>query len=62
MAKEKTIFQRLGDVVMGVGNGSMSNDKRIVNYALSPQKSVIAQYNSKEERDQNLIKMKQDYF
>lgn len=60
MAKEKTIFQRLGDVVMGVGNGSMSNDKRIVNYALSPQKSVIAQYDNKEERDQNLIKMKQD--
>lgn len=60
MAKNKTIFQRLGDVVVGLGNGSMSDDKRIVNYAIAPQKKVIAQYDTKEERNHDLLQMKQD--
>lgn len=56
----KTIFQRLGNAVIGTGAGSMSNQKKIATYTLAPQNSIIAQYKTKEERDIHLKQMKQE--
>lgn len=58
--KNKTVFQRLTDVVIGTGAGSMSNQNKIANYTLAPQNSVIATYKTKEERDLKLKQLKQE--
>lgn len=63
----KTIFQRLSNIVTGAGNGSMSytdpSPRHITaSYTVNPKNDVIASFKTKEERDQKLAQMKQQMF
>lgn len=62
MASNKTAFQRLTDVMIGVNDGIMPSQKpmRSVTYNISPSSDVIFSSNSKEERDRRLLQMKQN--
>ena len=60
MANNSTIFQRLTNVVIGAGNGTMSNPKsQPLTYNIRPKDTVIASFTSKEERDKKLAQLKQ---
>lgn len=62
MANNKTILQRLGNVIHGVNAGSTANVNKIVNYNLSPSTSnnVLYSFNTQEERDTKLKQLKQE--
>ena len=62
MANNKTILQRLSNVIQGVNAGSTTNMNKIVNYNLSPTSSnnVIYSFNTQEERDTKLKQLKQE--
>ena len=57
--KNKTIFQRLTDVVIGTGSGAASNKSNIATYNVNTSSDVLYSFNSKEERDQKLLQLKQ---
>lgn len=60
MADNRTIFQKLTDVVIGAGNGTMHNSNpQPITYNLKPKDSVIATFSNKEERDTRLAQLKQ---
>lgn len=66
MANNRTIFQRLTDVVIGAGNGSMATPTSSmqtsmpITYNLPPRSNdVIAAFSSKEERDTKLAQIRQ---
>lgn len=52
MANNKTILQRLSNVIQGVNGGNTTNMNKIVNYNLSPTSSnnVLYSFNTQEER------------
>jgi hypothetical protein len=58
----KTILQKLTNVVIGTGKGSNSNTNKIMNYTMSPSVSneVLYSFNTKEERDLKLKQLKQE--
>lgn len=62
MANNKTILQRLSNVIQGVNDGSTTNMNKIVNYNLSPTSSnnVLYSFNTQEERDTKLKQLKQE--
>lgn len=61
MANNKTIFQRLGNVIQGVNAGSTTNMNKIVNYSLTPtSNNVLYSFNTQEERDAKLKQIKQE--
>lgn len=62
MANNKTILQRLSNVIQGVNGGNTSNMNKIVNYNLSPTSSnnVLYSFNTQEERDTKLKQLKQE--
>ena len=64
MANNRTVLQRLNDVIIGTGNGSMNSQSKIVNYNLAPRpgngNEVLYSFNSKEERDLKLRQLKQE--
>lgn len=60
MADNSTIFQRLTNVVIGAGNGTMNNPKsQPLTYNIRPKDTVIASFTNKEERDKKLAQLKQ---
>lgn len=61
MANNKTVFQRLRDVVVGTRTGSLYNNEKSVSVYNIPMDTSTVLYtsNSKEERDQQLTLMKQ---
>lgn len=58
----KTILQKLTNVVIGTGRGSNSNTNKIMNYTMTPNASndVLYSFNTKEERDLKLKQLKQE--
>lgn len=62
MANNKTILQRLGNVIQGVNAGSTANVNKIVNYNLSPSTSnnVLYSFDTQEEKDLKLQQLKQE--
>ena len=62
MANNKTILQRLSNVIQGVNGGNTTNMNKIVNYNLSPTSSnnVLYSFNTQEERDTKLKQLKQE--
>ena len=64
MANNKTVFQRLRDVVVGTRTGSLYNNEKSVSVYNIPMDTSTVLYtsNSKEERDQQLSLMKQQKF
>lgn len=61
MAQNKNIFQKLTDVVIGLGDGQMSKSQKVVsNYELLNNNDVIFSSRSKEERDAKLLKLRQE--
>lgn len=60
MAKNKTIFQRLTNVVIGVGNNGNNAGKVIRNYTIpETNNNVLYTFDNKEERDRKLTQLKQ---
>ena len=61
MAK-KNIFQRLSDIVIGVGNGIQSNmQPEVPVYEFQKRGNApIYTFDSKEERDRKLLQLRQD--
>lgn len=60
MAENKTVLQRLSNIIVSTGNGVPSN-KVVTNYAVSPKRDkVIYNFKSREERDLRLKQMRQD--
>ena len=58
MAKDRTIFQKLTNVM--IGNSSASQPKKVVsNYTMSSPNDVMYSFDSKEERDLKLKQLKQ---
>ena len=59
MAKDKTIFQRLTDVMIGTGN--TNQPKRVIsNYYMNSSNNVMYSFDNKEERDLKLKQLKQE--
>lgn len=61
----KTVFQRLSHVIMGVSNGQMNDmPKKTVSYNLAPSNSndVLYTFDNKEERDAKLLQLRQEKF
>jgi len=63
--KNKTVLQRLGDVIMGTGNGSMNSLAKVANYNIMPQQptgtdEVLYAFDTPEERDRKLKTLKQE--
>ena len=56
MAKEKTVFQRLTDVLIGYGNGNSSPTMpaKSVSYDLTDKSRVLFSTDNKDERDAKL--------
>ena len=61
MAKEKTVFQRLTDVLIGYGNGNSSPTMpaKSVSYDLTDKSRVLFSTDNKDERDAKLAALKQ---
>lgn len=61
MADNRTVFQRLTDVVIGAGTSPslQGNTFASTTYTLEPKNKVIASFSSKEERDKNLLQLRQ---
>ena len=61
MAKQKTTFQRLTDVLIGFGNGSSQPNlpAKSVSYDMTDKSRILYSTNSKEERDTKLATLKQ---
>lgn len=60
MSNNRTIFQRLTDVVIGTGNGTTSNPRVVSNYTIQqPASDVLYTFANKEERDRKLAQLKQ---
>lgn len=60
MANDKTIFQRLTNVVIGVGNNGNSASKVVRNYTIpETNNNVLYTFDNKEERDRKLTQLKQ---
>lgn len=61
MSNNKTVFQRLGDIMIGTKTGSLYNTKETSYYNINTnnQSDVIYSTNSKEDRDMRLNLMKQ---
>ena len=58
MAKDKTIFQKLTDVM--IGTSSASQPKKVVSsYTMKSPNDVMYSFDSKEERDLKLKQLKQ---
>ena len=58
MAKNKTVFQKLTDVMIGTGN--VSQPKRVISsYTMKSPNDVMYSFDSKEERDIKLKQLKQ---
>lgn len=58
MAKNRTVFQKLTNVM--IGTGSASQPKKVVsNYTMSSPNDVMYSFDSKEERDLKLKQLKQ---
>ena len=61
MANNKTILQRLGNVIQGVNARSTTNMNKIVNYSLTPSSNnVLYSFDTQEERDTKLKQLKQE--
>ena len=61
MANDKTILQRLGNVIQGVNARSTTNMNKIVNYSLTPSSNnVLYSFDTQEERDTKLKQLKQE--
>lgn len=61
MANNKTIFQRLKDVVIGTGAGANNPNlpPYTASYTMDQQNNVLYSFSNKEERDTKLAQMKQ---
>ena len=61
MTKEKTVFQRLTDVLIGYGNGNSSPTMpaKSVSYDLTDKSRVLFSTDNKDERDAKLAALKQ---
>ena len=59
---KKSIFQRLGNAIIGFGNGASqpSVNKIVTNYTLANDPSILYKFDNKEERDAKLLQMKQE--
>ena len=56
----KTVFQRLTDVVIGTGKGAGDARRASATYDIQlPQSEVLYTFDNKEERDQKLLQLKQ---
>lgn len=62
MGNNKTILQKLGTVIQGVGGTHSNNVNKIVNYNISPSPSnnILYTFDNKEERDAKLTQIKQE--
>lgn len=62
MGNNKTILQKLGTVIQGVGGTHSDNVNKIVNYNISPSPSnnILYTFDNKEERDAKLTQIKQE--
>lgn len=62
MGNNKTILQKLGTVIQGVGGTHSNNVNKIVNYNISPSPSnnILYTFDNKEERDTKLTQIKQE--
>lgn len=61
----KTILQRLSDVIIGTSNGSMNSLAKVANYSITPRTTqskdeVLYSFDNKEDRDRKLKQMKQE--
>ena len=60
MPKNKTVFQRLTDVVIGVGNGTTNMGPVITNYSLpKTNNEVLYTFDNEADRDRKLQQLKQ---
>lgn len=63
MADKKTVFQRLTDVVIGVGNGAMSSpERKVSSYNILPNDHIVSTFKDKGARDSELKKLKQEKY
>lgn len=57
MANNKTVFQKLTNIMIGTGN--TNRGKTVSNYTMMPSDNVLYSFANKEERDTKLRQMKQ---
>ena len=57
MANNKTVFQKLTNIMIGTGN--TNRGKTVSNYTMMPSDNVLYSFANKEERDAKLKQMKQ---
>ena len=57
--ENRTAFQKLTDVIIGTGTGAATRQNSVATYNINPSSNVLYTFNSKEERDQKLLQMKQ---
>ena len=61
MADRRTTWQKLTDVIINTSQGAPTAT-RVATYNVTPNPEILYSTNSKEDRDQKLLQMKQQKF